>query len=366
MSDSITELIKSNVDTIEFEVIPSDVCISWLAEKIGTANESVSIQAMCMQNTGATVEVFDAMEAQAEKGKNVTCVVDGYSLVFDGDNSIYTPGLRGLRARRSVNDFKTRLAEVSGNRVQVAVTRQFGSVGSGISKFNPYANRNHIKGYAVDDTVALAGPNLQPSVVDTHDFMFVAQSEKIADWWRGFVACEVATGEVPAGVDHEFVLDEETTILVDAGISNESLIYDRVYEMLQDESVSSVMYVNQMFPTGKMHQILNNLQHKLGADSVTVITSHYNQMSQPFKGALWARQVRSQMQFYTPVDKQIHTKSIIITHKDGRKVCIVTSNNLDERGVKYGTAEIAVVTTNFSSIKNVESFCDGIPIKPFK
>lgn len=366
MPENIAELAKTSIDTIQFEVIPSDVCISWLAENIRVASENVSVQAMCMQNTGSAIEVFDAMETQAKEGKSVTCVVDGYSFVFNGSESIYTPGLSGLRARRAVNDFKDRLDEISSNGVQVAVTRKIGTVKAGIRTFNPYANRNHIKGYSTDSIVALAGPNLQPSVSDTYDFMLSTQNEKVADWWRGFVAHEVATGEVPEGVDHEVVLDEETTILVDAGIPGSSLIYDTVGSMLQDESVSSVKYVNQMFPTGKMHQILNNLQHKLGADAVLVVTSHYNQMSQPFKGALWVRQVRSPLQFCTPVDKQIHTKSVIITHTDGRKVCIVTSNNLDERGVNYGTAEIAVVTTNLPSIKNVESFCDGIPVRPFK
>lgn len=349
-----------------FEVLPADMCMKWLTEKIGTATQEVAVQAMAVQLGERTNPVFEAMERALLDGVDVRCIIDGYSMVFDDDRSIFLPTPTGREARVAVGALKHQLYILEAAGADVAVLQKFAHTGRGAKRYNPYANRNHIKGYAIDDMVALAGPNLQDNATEKYDFMLVTTNDTVADWWRTFTAHESKHGAPPSDKDYKVPIDEETDILVDVGNYNESLIYDTVCNMLAEDDVREVLYVNQMFPAGKILRLLDELQIKLGAGNVTVVTSHYAQFNQPAKALLWLRQKNAKLTFHTPKDKPIHTKTIIITKNSGEKVAIVTSNNLDERGIKYGTAEVAVVTKNSASIQNIENYCQGIPIERFQ
>lgn len=367
MSESALETPESNLQTVVFEVVPADVCMKWLAAKISDAQQRVAIQAMAVSVGGRTTPVFDALEQKTREDRvDTRFIVDGYSLVFDDDQSTLLPTPRSHAARTAVGVLRDRLQTLGEAGSDVAVVRKYLRVGTGIQRLNPYANRNHIKGHVIDDVVALAGPNLLDGATAKYDFLLVTENKILADWWDAFTAYESQHGVPPSDEDYIVPIDDESHILVDVGTRGESIIYDTACDLLEADDVQKVCYVNQLFPTGRILQVLQDVQSRLGVEAVEVVTSHYEQFRQPARSSQRARQKNAGLTFYTAKETMpVHTKTLLVTKKSGEQVAIITSNNLDERGVMYGTAETALVTQNTATITNIREYCDAIPRQEF-
>lgn len=367
MSESALETPESNLQTVVFKVVPADVCMQWLAAKIRNAQQRVALQAMAVGVGEHTAPVFDAIEQKARQGDvHTRFIIDGYSLVFDDDQSVLLPTPRSHAARAAVEVLRDRLQALSEAGSDVAVVRKYLNVGNGIQRLNPYANRNHIKGHVIDDVVALAGPNLLDGATAKYDFLLVTEDKILADWWDAFTAYESQYGVLPSEKDYVVPIDDESHILVDVGVSGESLIYNTVCALLEADDVQSVCYINQLFPAGRILGALREAQFRLGVEAVEVLTSHYVQFRQPVHTSQRARQRNAGLTFYTAKNTMpVHTKTLLVTKTSGEQVAIVTSNNLDERGVAYGTAETAVVTQNAVTIANIREYCDAIPRQKF-
>lgn len=367
MSESVLEVPEDNTQSLVFEVIPSDVCMEWLAARIMDAKQRSIVQAMAVHDGSRIAPIFDALADKAGDSEHTSrLIVDGYSKVFDDDQSTLLPSSSSRAARRAVRGFCDRLSDLEDVGVQVAVTNKYLETGRGLRRLNPYANRNHIKGHAIDDMVAFAGPNLTDSAADKYDFLLVAQDERLADWWDSFTEHEYLHGRVPSDEDYAVPIDDESHVLIDVGTPGSSLIYDTACDWLGAEDVTHVYYVNQFTPTGVIAKRLGQLQQSIGEDKVEIVTTHYSHFGQPARASQAWRQRRAAFTFYTPEDAgPVHTKTLIVTKKNGEQIAMVTSNNLDERGVTYGTAETAVVTKNVATIASVKEYCDRIPRQIF-
>lgn len=367
MSESTLKVPEDNTQTVVFEVIPADICMEWLADKIGEARHRSVVQAMAMQEGSHISPVFDVLARRAKDLDHTSrLIVDGYSMVFDDVQTTLLPGASARAARRAVKSFCGTLDDLQEAGVQVGVVNRYMETGRGLRRFNPFANRNHTKGYVIDDMVALAGPNLTDSATESFDFLLVAESERLADWWDAFTHHEYLHGRVPNEDDYVVPIDKESHVLVDVGKPGSSLIYDTACEWLEADDVAHVYYVNQLFPTGAIAKKLGQLQQSIGENNVEIVTSHYNHFGQPARASQQWRQRRASFDFYTSEGAAlVHTKTLIVTKTNGEQIAMVTSNNLDERGVKYGTTETAIVTKNIETIANIKNYCDDIPRQKF-
>lgn len=209
------------------------------------------------------------------------------------------------------------------------------------------AGRSHIKAAVVGKQVFLGGCNLErPEQLDVMvSWDNAAAADTLANWFMRIGEAEQVR-EAFGDVDVETVVDTRMTLLLDAGVPRQSLIYDEALRLIDD--AEDFLYMTcQYFPGGPTAKHLAAAQARgvsvqieyshPRAHSQAAVLHHIHQLTQHARGL-------PNNLFAGRLDKRapkLHAKVLI-----SDKAAMVGSHNYVPQGVYFGTAELALKSTD--------------------
>lgn len=207
----------------------------------------------------------------ASRGVHVVFAVDAHSFML---NPAHFPGpmwLRRTLPKRLPKFFQGKLG------VLEAINRYPGSyaaiINAPINLFSlPIAGRSHIKAAIINDQLFLGGCNLENE--NNTDIMIGWKSAKTANVLRSILEQAIRGKHIGLALQHtDYTLPVEhgAELIIDAGKSNQSLIFDEAMDFI-DSAEKWLVMTAQYFPnnlTGR-HLVA---AHRRGVD-VRVIASH--------------------------------------------------------------------------------------------
>jgi phosphatidylserine/phosphatidylglycerophosphate/cardiolipin synthase-like enzyme len=207
----------------------------------------------------------------------------------------------------------------------------------------PFAGRSHIKTAIINDHIFIGGCNLDNAA---HvDIMTGWHSKKAADWtykWITQLVTTSSTQQTFSGKDQKLILSPELQLLIDAGVPNQSIIYDHAMQLI-DEAREYIFFTCQFFPGGRTGQHLLQA-HKRGVDVRIVYSSPLAHRHLALGHWLYNTREFARLPHIFFAEQRlanaplIHAK-VIATDKGA----IIGSHNYITQGVRLGTAEIALL-----------------------
>lgn len=226
----------------------------------------------------------------------------------------------------------------------------------------PFIGRNHMKISIVDNTAWFGGVNVASDHFQKADFMVKFSDPRIVE--KLAEVFHQVNKEKP-DTDYRTQINDRYAVLVDNGDRGRSIILDEALKMI-GRSEAYIRYASQLPPSGVMLDSLVEQACKgVGIDVLIPSVDNLNGNSIPF-GLLMRRSYKKFLQKVSGISNirvyhfnghegKVHAKMLTI---DGR-VGIWGSHNLDEAGVKVGTQEVSMVTTDTDLIQGLDAWYDN-------
>jgi phosphatidylserine/phosphatidylglycerophosphate/cardiolipin synthase-like enzyme len=287
--------------------------------------------------------VLDGLMQAAGNGAKVRLIVDAYNFLINNAR----PGPLFFKAtlpERLPKVYQYRLTALEQLKVAAGSYSIINWPARALT--NPFAGRSHLKFAIIGQRLYIGGCNLNPR--DHIDVMVGWQDQRTSDWLSGIAEAINKAGNVKRalqGQDTSFTIDSQNTLLVDAGVKKQSLIFDQAMRLI-DEAEERIFMTCQYFPNSTTARHLAAAV-KRGVD-VQLIYGHHGQHPFPLNIAhhlveLWERLRNPAVLFRygLPKDsKSLHAKVLV-----SEKAAMVGSHNYVTAGVRFGTAEIALHNT---------------------
>lgn len=291
----------------------------------------------------ATAKILPELVAAAERGAEVYLSVDAINFIKHPDRSLPGPLWLGVSLRQTLPAFRPLVAALEALSKQptghVIITNKPGRPFS-----LPQAGRSHIKYTVINDDVFVGGCNLHHT--SWLDLMVQWRDKHIADYLYGFVRDLQRTESTKIsmdGKDQRLTVDPKTTLYIDAGKRNQSIILEKALELI-DSAEKSLVITCQYFPNSVTARHIT-AAYQRGVD-VELIYGHPSK--QGFVGGVGQEVSMLRERLRVPAElfskklprraPGLHAK-LIATEKGA----MVGSHNYVRAGVLLGTAEIALL-----------------------
>lgn len=316
--DHVVQTISSSIasGSANRSVVTSKHYIDSMIADIAEARKRIVVLALLVSHDGETAGLFSALEGALARGVEVRITVDEYylRLYFAGRASRLRETQEKLDHLRACGANVTRLKAAS---------------------LHPFKGRCHSKITVIDDVVySFGGTNIADKAVYNNDFMIRVCSRDVAG--RLYQLClAIETGE--AKEDFQFPLDEGSLVLVDGGKPGKSIIYNKACELAARSR--RVYYVSQFCPTGPLVRLLRSADTKFYFNRSAASAPHIGAMLTIDKAI---GRIRTSYRGY----RYLHAKLMLVELDDGSRVLLSGSHNFKNQGVKYGTQEIALYSSD--------------------
>jgi phosphatidylserine/phosphatidylglycerophosphate/cardiolipin synthase-like enzyme len=314
-----------------------------------TAGDRIALATMAFRPTEPTIaHLLDRLRQAAKRGVTVTFCFDAFALMVDDHEVLNGPlAPRGFR--------KTSLPYFAH---MTAAIKQLKAAGVTVGITNipkkslhiPYGGRSHIKGAVVNSQWWIGGCNFASAT--NSDAMTGAQDKATADYVYELFCGFAKNGSVIDTLGSSDVtrkLSENTALLVDVGVRNQSCIYDEALRLI-DAADQWIVFTCQSFPSGKtaahlaravkrgvhVRVIFNGPDKKQLGGVARKIYQHVSHRGLP--RSLFDDELDTALPY-------IHAK---ILATDGGM--IIGSHNMISQGVTLGTAEIAITSSDIDMI----------------
>lgn len=299
--------------------------------------------------------LLDALQAAAHRGVQVTLLVDAHNFL-QHDNMVPGPMFYRTQPKNYRGKFDAiwrmlqELAAAGGNFCITNVPKR---------RFQPAPlGRSHIKGAVVGDQVFVGGCNLEH--LEYIDLMVTWHDKCAADVLAGWLLAIGEAGQTRdafSDVDTETMLDPLTSLMLDAGVPGQSLIYDEALLFI-DAAQEWLFMTCQYFPGGPTATALARAQargvrvelhysHPRAHTGTARLIHQAHQVTKALTGA--SRQFRtSRLPASLP---KLHAKVLASEHG-----AFVGSHNYVQQGVNFGTAELALHSTDPTFANNIRNF----------
>lgn len=209
---------------------------------------------------------------------------------------------------------------------------------------NPFSGRNHVKLAIINDRVYVGGCNL--SGVNQVDMMVAWDDKSTAQWLRSFMESVAKTENVAAAAKNQDLsrkIDESTSLIIDAGRSGQSLIYEKA-QSIMDEAKRTLFIACLYFPNSSTAKLLRRARSR-GA-RVMIIFNHPSKHGiahglVQYLVLCFEKLRNPPASFSGQLSKQspkLHAKLLA-----SEQAAMIGSHNYVPAGVKWGTAEIALL-----------------------
>jgi hypothetical protein len=312
------------------------------------AGDRVAIATMSLDATEPAVEnVLEHLHSAAERKVNVTFCVDAFAVLAPrAIGSLVLPLPLGRSIIKKNYDALDYIADED--------TAECGVINMPKSKTpNLFAGRSHLKHAVVNNYVYLGGPSFHGC--DRTDMVVGFEDTRTADWMHDLTVDmteQANTDAVLGSNDQIWPVDDQSRILIDAGVPGQSLIMEETYDFI-DQADEWITIACQYLPTGEIGDRLNKAIEK-GVD-VNIVYNHpskHDRLNVVHYIILAREKLRRRTEFFAnqmPQEKPIlHTKAIA-----NEKRAMVGSHNMTKIGVKLGTPEIMLESRDATFAKAV-------------
>jgi phosphatidylserine/phosphatidylglycerophosphate/cardiolipin synthase-like enzyme len=209
---------------------------------------------------------------------------------------------------------------------------------------NPFSGRSHMKFTVINDTAYIGGCNLNKTW--GIDLMVRMQDQKTVEWIYNFIyaaGLQTVVASALYNKDVRLPVDHATTLIVDAGLKGESLIYKEALKLI-DQAKEWIILTCQFFP-GKA-----TAEHVVSARKrgvkVTIyfdpLTSRATIMRLPH----WFAERQERNKYPSDLFKnrlpagmpRLHAKLLAT-----EQAAMIGSHNYLAQGVSFGTAEATIL-----------------------
>lgn len=319
-----------------------------LAQKINTTvrGDRVRVISMGFRPEKPDIHpILDALNNAATRGVDVHLIIDAMSFLMT-DRHIPGPLF-------AVKKLPRRLPPPFSTRMRTLETLKQNGGKYTITNFpkrifqNPTSGRSHLKLALINDEIFTGGCNL--TQLHHLDLMVYWRDKPSAEWLNKLVDSIIAKQNVAEALrykDQSFTIDDETTLLVDCGVPGQSIIFDSALELI-DTAEKQILITCQYFPNG---QIATRLQaaHERGVEVKVIFNHpsiHYFPVNLGMHSTVRSEKRRLSPELFAHVlpkgHRYLHSK-LLATDKG----TIIGSHNFVPAGVRFGTAEIAVLSKN--------------------
>lgn len=317
----------------------------------------VAVATMDLNSRDNYVEALLAeMHTAAKRGVEVLLVIDARTFLLDKDNRLPGPlwfksTLEAETLREPFKTFYGWLDKLQKAGAQTVITNKPRK-----SLSNPSAGRSHIKTGVVGDKVYAGGCNLDDA--SNIDVMTSWHDKQSADWLFDMVAQMVKHGNTRKAFheqDATLELSPALRIVRDAGVPSQSLILDTAVKLV-DEAESWVVYTGQYFPNGPIYKALLGAAYRGARVEIYYAHPSIHGLEEPIhrlynlrgQTVLTRKAVVHQLPKSAP---KLHAK--VLATENG---AMVGSHNYIQQGVKWGTAELALLCQDPDFSANLKSF----------
>lgn len=319
-----------------------DVTKRLLASKKG---QRISATTMSFDPNEARVSSYmDALVTAAKNGAEVLLLIDAHSFMINHHTDVPNGP---LLLHQNIKTYR-----LPYYRRKVAALEKLKQAGgqytiinkAGGALINPIAGRSHIKTTVIDDHFYIGGCNL--SGTDELDLMLSCDDGVGANYLHDFLQRISKKGDTKIALhyhDQELALDGKTSLLLDCGVRQQSIIFDQAMELI-DTADEWLVMTCQFFPNSVTARHLaaakkRGVKIKLFYNHPSK-HAHINKLAHQL--VIWQERTRNPKELFvnegTRKQLRIHAK-LIATEKGA----IVGSNNYVTAGVKLGTAESAIL-----------------------
>lgn len=310
--------------------------ISDLTLSVKHASNRVYITCPVMTDDPATHELVEALLATATRGVEVNMAVDAFTFAELG--GYVFPLNRRNKASREAARMADRLATASVS---------FHRLGDDY-KLNPFAGVTHTKWCVVDDAVySFGGTNLYEFGLSHVDYMLRCQDSRLAQDLINQQQ-KIITSDRQARAYHGYQSSFPLgTVYIDSGQPGNSAIYERACELAS--KAQKITLVSQYCPSGPLAALLRQKNARVYFNQ-PINTSFYTRLF------IYATMRRAHLRSLYKKQQYIHAKFIIFEMPSGQTIALTGSHNFSYGGVKFGTKEIALETTNRQVCRQLEEF----------
>lgn len=290
-------------------------------------------------------DIVKALCTAARQGANVTFLVDAYSFMLK-EGAMPGPLFFSKKdPRLGYGEFKPVVETAHTMRAQgincVVINKPQRPLK------NPFGGRAHIKFAVINEEVFIGGCNLShPELLDV---MVQTHNPRLSNYLVGFTRDVIEHNSVRKALlqrDVSFKIDDETELLIDAGVKRQSLIYNRALKLI-GSAANRVYMTCQYFPNNRTPAELAKA-HRRGVN-VHLAYNHPDQHRTPIRGiqkrTLAYNRIRlpsSVFENQLKLDRDYLHAKILLSEKEA----IIGSHNFVKMGVNLGTAEIALQSTS--------------------
>lgn len=362
MPENIETAVGQSSSAIKFEFMPAADYRDDLLELAGCAGEIVVLQAMGFAYDESTEPILkQTLRALQQDRAEGLILPDYYSRLYADHGFRFSHRSSQRRAVRShnvaIDGYMSDLREAGGRTRYV---HPYMGRGRRLNAF-PLAGRNHAKIARVDDVVwTFGGVNFSQLSFQNHDYMLRAESPELARIVTEYAEEHLHTGRSSRKEDIEQVLDSENVLLIDVGLPGQSIIYEKAIELSRTAD-ESVLFVSQFAPEGKLKRELNKKQEEISPDNVRIVFNGPEKYGFPVSWEQRIVQSLDSMAHETTAEGYIHAKFMIFRFSDGRRFVLSGSNNFNAWGIRFGTAEIALLSSNPELIDKFEEYALSLP-----
>ncbi len=310
--------------------------IKQATDAISRAKKRVSFISMVITTDESTDKLLEALAAAARRGVNVR--VAGDMFTYTELSGQFIPSHYYSKKVRSTTKMARTLSRAGVDFHWL-----------GRLNITTISGRTHSKWCVVDDTVfSFGGVNLYEEATRNTDYMFRTTDARLAGkLFTEHQHIVRADKKRHPYRSHSTKLDSMSTVLFDAGLFGDSIIYERACRHAAE--AKRIIYVSQYCPTGRLTRLLHR----------TNTTLYFNpwQTARGFnRFVIRAGMFLTNQQTTYNRSAYLHAKCMIFEFEDGTKKAITGSHNFVHGGVLLGTREVALETSNPATIKQLESF----------
>ena len=335
-----------------FQLHTGEEYFNVLSNDIATVDEElVSVASMGFDPTDPhVIQVLEALRNASHRGAAVSLTVDHFSY-FD-KSGIGPIGEVPLGDYGYLDSF----AE-SGQQLFAGLSNKPNIAGFHTLAGWTYAGRSHIKSATVGDNLYVGGISLDAT--DRLDAMVQVTHPELAYQVAVLNRSTIirpSVAHVLDGADYAITFDEaaRSELLVDAGIRGQSIIFDEATDIIESAE-ERLIYASEQFPTGKAGHLLLNAYER-GVD-VTIASNHpskHDRYTLAHAAILAVAKKKYPASFFDNQLPQyfpgLHTKALASESR-----AMIGSHNLNRIGVRLGTAEMSIVSSNKEFVSQVGS-----------
>lgn len=304
-------------------------------------------------------DIVTALGTAARQGAEVTFVVDAYSFIVKAGAGLGPLFFSKKDPKLGYGEFKPVVEAVNWLRSQGVNCAVINKPQRALK--NPFVGRSHIKFAVINNEVYIGGCNLsEPELIDV---MVRTDNKRLSAYMTRFTKDVISHKSVRKALqmrDVSFKIDDETELLIDAGVKRQSLIYDRALTLIS--SASSRVYMTcQYFPNNRTPTELARAHYR-GVD-VHLAYNHPNQHNSLIRGVQKRtvaynrrRLPENVFENQLKVDSDFLHAKILISEKEA----IIGSHNFVKMGVNLGTAEIALHSTSKEFIHTARNWITAL------